>query len=127
MAQAVDMIVIAIRWLGAVLIGIVGLLVARSYSRAREFRADAEAARLVGAAPMREALESIARQDVGKASSHGPLKTYAAFHIAGPLAGLPFLGTHPPVERRIAALREIEARQAGASATAKPPDVISSS
>ena len=117
----IDGMVRLVRWLGALLIGFLGLVVARAYSRAREFRADAEAARLVGAKAMREALETIARAETERPAAVGALKTYAAFHFAGPLARLAFLGTHPPIERRIAALREMEILPADVAAPESTP------
>ena len=79
-----------------------GSLVTKAFSRAREFRADALAAHLVGSDHMADALETISREE--------PLIPreqlgYAAFKISGAPGIVEVLSTHPPVVKRIAALR----------------------
>lgn len=93
-------------WLAKVAIALaltfVGGLIVKSYSRRREFRADALAARLIGHEAMIAALTTIAKDDA--AIPRGQLG-YAAFKIAGRSPWGEFFSTHPTLERRVATLR----------------------
>lgn len=80
----------------------VGSLMVKAYSRKREYRADALAARLVGHDAMIRALTSIARDD---AIIPRQQLSYAAFKIAGRSPWGEFFSTHPTLERRVVALR----------------------
>lgn len=81
--------------------GLVASLIVMAYSRRREFRADAGAARLVGAPAMIGALEALAG-----APSGGLNADMAAFGIQG--GGFKsLLSTHPRIEDRIAALQQL--------------------
>lgn len=83
-----------------VLFGMLASIVVMWFSRRREYRADAGAAELVGAAPMIAALQRL-KSSSGEADLPQDL---AAFGIqSGSLAGL--FRSHPPIEDRIAALR----------------------
>lgn len=84
-----------------------GGLIVKAYSRRREFRADALAARLVGHEPMIAALTTIAKDDA--AIPRGQL-SYAAFKIAGRSPWGEFFSTHPTLERRVIALRSSAVR-----------------
>ena len=79
-----------------------GSLVTKAFSRAREFRADALAAHLIGSDHMAGALESISRE---KPLIPREQLGYAAFKISGAPGIAEVLSTHPPVAKRIAALR----------------------
>ena len=82
------------------LLGILATIIVMSFSRAREFRADAGAAQLAGREPMIAALRRLA-------GPREPLPDQlAAFGIAGPVRhGFRRLfATHPTIEERIAAL-----------------------
>lgn len=83
--------------------GILASIVVASFSRRREYRADAGAAELVGAAPMIAALQRLA----GPSEVETDLpENLAAFGISGGrLAGM--FASHPPIEERIAALRAL--------------------
>lgn len=83
--------------------GVLALIVVRWFSRWREFRADAGAARLRGSAAMIAALERLAGNR-GVSTLPGEVQ---AFGISGQLrAGMNRLfATHPPLSERIAALR----------------------
>jgi len=83
--------------------GLFASMIAMWFSRYREFRADAGAARLVGRTKMIAALQKLA-------TSHGENtlpKQVAAFGISGAVShGLrQLLMSHPPLEARIEALR----------------------
>lgn len=83
-------------------LGILASMIVMWFSRRREFRADAGGARLAGAPSMISALERL------RQAHPGPLPDkMAAFGISGALGhGLKRLFmTHPPLEERIAALR----------------------
>lgn len=88
-------------------LGILASLIVLWFSRQREFRADRGGARLAGAGSMIAALESL------RATQAQPLpgSQLAAFGIAGAVGdGLKRLFmTHPPLEARIAALRNLDA------------------
>lgn len=82
-------------------LGILASIITMWFSRQREYRADAGAARLVGPTKMIAALERLAR------SSTEPLPDQlSAFGISGGKAGISALFmTHPAIEDRISALR----------------------
>ncbi len=95
-------------WIGSIIaeivLGILAALVAAWFSRRREFRADAGGARLAGRPKMIAALERL-----GRASTPTDLPgEMAAFGIFGGRKGglAALLTTHPPLARRIDALRE---------------------
>jgi len=84
--------------------GLLATMIAMWFSRHREFRADAGGASLAGRAKMISALEALQR-------NHGVdtlPRALQAFGISGPLGdGLKRLFlSHPPLEERIAALRQ---------------------
>ena len=82
--------------------GIFASIIAMWFSRHREFRADAGGATLAGRDKMIAALERLAQ---GHGESTLP-KQLAAFGISGGSLGLGrLLMSHPPLEERIAALR----------------------
>lgn len=93
-------------WIGSivaeVVLGILAAIIAAWFSRRREYRADEGGAQLAGRAKMIAALERLAMAH----EPQGLKGEMAAFGIAGGnLAAL--LSTHPPLTRRIAALREM--------------------
>ena len=80
--------------------GLFASMIAMWFSRHREYRADAGGASLAGRHKMIAALERLAQ-------THGAStlpKQVAAFGISGGMSGL--LRSHPPLEDRIAALRQ---------------------
>lgn len=87
-----------------ILLSILGSLVVMYFSRAREFKADAGAARYVGREKMISALEFLKRTQeyaqVGDA--HASLATMKISSKGGWLAAF---SSHPPLENRIAALK----------------------
>ena len=83
-----------------IVLGFVAAIIVAWFSRQREFRADAGAAHLMGRKqPMINALARLGGMHAGELP-----KTMAAFGIAGGLGSL--FATHPPIEERIARLRE---------------------
>lgn len=84
-----------------ILFGILASIIVMYFSRQREFRADAGAARLVGADKMISALQ---RLDSGRDSQLD--STMSAFGIRGKRAKSELFLSHPPIEKRIAALRD---------------------
>jgi heat shock protein HtpX len=86
-----------------ILLSILGSIVVASFSRSREFRADAGSARLAGREKMVAALENLQR-------TYEPLdsrgRALATLKISGRSGGFwALLSTHPPLATRIAALQ----------------------
>jgi len=83
-----------------IVLGFAAAMVVAWFSRQREFRADAGAAQLMGnRQPMIDALARLGGMTPGELP-----KSVAAFGIAGGIGQL--FSTHPPIEERIAALRD---------------------
>ncbi|MCB1954464.1 MAG: protease HtpX [Rhodocyclaceae bacterium] len=81
-------------------LGVLATMIVMWFSRQREFRADAGGARLAGRGAMISALERL------KAAQEAPLPDrMAAFGIAGGRGFGRLLMSHPPLDERIAALR----------------------
>lgn len=83
-------------------LSILGTMLVMWFSRRREFRADAGAAKLVGASSMVAALE---RLRDGVPAEHSASASLAAFKISGAPRWFALFSSHPPLEQRIAALR----------------------
>lgn len=84
-----------------ILFGILASIIVMFFSRQREYRADAGAARLVGAPKMISALNRL------RAGPDSQLdNTLAAFGIKGKRAKSELFLSHPPIEKRIAALQK---------------------
>jgi heat shock protein HtpX len=91
----------AVSILAQIVLGILASILVMWFSRQREFRADAGAARLAGARRMVAALERL------KSASNQPLpEQLSAFGITGGVRGglAALLASHPPLEERIARL-----------------------
>ena len=86
-----------------IIFGMIASIITGYFSRQREFRADAGSARLVGRDKMISALEALQMdyRSVEKVETT-PL---AALQISNKRKILALLSTHPPLEKRIAALR----------------------
>jgi heat shock protein HtpX len=83
-----------------IVLGFAAAMVVAWFSRQREFRADAGAAQLMGnRQPMINALARLGGMTPGELP-----KSVAAFGIAGGIGQL--FSTHPPIDERIAALRD---------------------
>lgn len=83
-----------------ILFGILASIIVMYFSRYREYRADAGAAKLVGAHKMISALQ---RLRAGRDSQLD--SSMAAFGIKGKRAKSELFLSHPPIEKRIAALQ----------------------
>jgi heat shock protein HtpX len=87
-----------------IFLGIGATMIVMAFSRRREFRADAGAAKLVGAPPMIEALQRLGG-DQQDSSLPEPVQ---AFGIrTGGRSMMRFFSSHPPIEKRIAALQRL--------------------
>jgi heat shock protein HtpX len=89
-----------------IVFGILASLIVAWFSRQREFRADAGAARLMGSArPMMNALARLGGLEPGALP-----QSVASAGITAPRGGLmALLASHPPIEKRIEALRSLGA------------------
>ena len=87
------------------LLGLLGSTIVAWFSRRREFRADAGGSALAGRSAMLAALAQLVRTRDRIDSSWPAL---AAFKIAGGGTWFELLASHPPPERRLAALEEAQ-------------------
>lgn len=90
-----------------IVLSLLGMIVVMWFSRYREFRADAGSAKLVGTQKMIAALEMLKRS-----VAHVPVETehqsVAAFKInGGQSSWINLFASHPPLEKRIEALRNL--------------------
>lgn len=92
---------------------IFGRMIASFYSRRREFAADRLAAEMTGAIYMKSALQKLQALHQGQIPLQNSDREFASFKISNnfSMAGLGNLfATHPSLEKRIAAIEELEAR-----------------
>jgi heat shock protein HtpX len=82
-------------------LGLLGTMVVMWFSRQREYRADAGAARLVGTGGMIAALQRLQGMNPGDAER----ESLATMKISGAPRFLSLFSSHPPLEERIARLR----------------------
>ncbi len=92
----------AISMVFELIFGILASMIVMWFSRQREFRADAGSAQLVGKEKMIAALERLARSQDSQLDG-----TMMAFGINGKTAMTELFMSHPPLEKRIQALREM--------------------
>lgn len=84
-----------------IVFGILASIIVATFSRHREYRADAGAARLMGSpTPMVAALRRL-----GGLDAEGLPQNMQAMGIAGGKSWLSLFSSHPPIEQRIAALQ----------------------
>lgn len=95
-------------WPLELLLGIAGSLVTAWFSRHREFRADAGAARLAGAAAMAQALARLGRMEAGTEVDRRDGGRLSSFKISSRDQWLLLFASHPPIEARIQALQALE-------------------
>jgi heat shock protein HtpX len=88
-----------------IVLGILGAMVVAFFSRAREYRADAGAASLAGREKMIAALQRLASTQPLVDDANPSLATMKI--AGGNRRWMAFFSTHPPLEDRIAALREL--------------------
>ncbi|MBX7187554.1 MAG: protease HtpX [Vicinamibacteria bacterium] len=98
-----DGIYFVVRIVVEIVLGIAGSLVTAWFSRYREFRADAGGAALAGSENMVAALQRLAEGPQG-VDPRAP--ALASFKISGAQGFLALFSTHPPLEVRIATLRQ---------------------
>ncbi len=85
-----------------IVFGILASIIVMYFSRQREFRADAGAARLIGSPePMMAALRRLGGVEAGELP-----KTVATAGINGRPGWMELFSSHPPIEQRIEALRQ---------------------
>lgn len=93
----------AAKALAAIVLTFLGSLVVKAFSRAREYRADAFSATLLGKESMVGALNTLSGDNteipIGQIA-------YSAFKVSGRITVSELFSTHPPIEKRIAALEE---------------------
>ncbi|MBF0361362.1 MAG: protease HtpX [Oligoflexia bacterium] len=82
--------------------GIVGMLIVAYFSRQREFKADADSARMGGREKMIAALSALQRNYEMMTADHGGMST---MKISNKGSWIAFFSTHPPLEERIEALK----------------------
>jgi heat shock protein HtpX len=92
-------------WIGSIVaemvLGIVAAIIAAWFSRRREYRADEGGARLAGAGKMVAALERLRHAH----EPQGMKGEFAAFGISAGTSLTELMSTHPPLAKRIAALK----------------------
>ena len=103
----------ALIWPLEIVLGLAGSLVTAAFSRHREFRADAGAARLTGPEPMQAALLRLGQASgVIDRRDGGALNT---LKIAAPRSWIGLFASHPPLEARIQALQGARLAGSGGS------------
>ena len=91
-----------------ILLGILANMIVMTYSRRREFRADAGAARLEGKDAIISGLRRLQSISEGGGVIDDRSPALSAFKINGQPSGfLALLASHPPLEERIAALEKL--------------------
>ncbi|MGX5174500.1 protease HtpX [Aliikangiella sp. IMCC44653] len=85
-----------------ILFGILASIIVMWFSRQREFRADAGAAKLEGSPAMIAALQRLSQNHESQLEG-----SMVAFGIAGKASFSDLFRSHPPIEQRIAALRKL--------------------
>ena len=90
---------VMVTFLLEMVLGLLGMLVVCAFSRHREFRADRGGAQYAGKNDMIAALQRLA----SNTRRYDEAPAMAAFKISGGVGQ--FFSTHPPLEKRIAALR----------------------
>ena len=87
-----------------ILLGVLGMIVVATFSRAREFRADSGGARLAGSASMISALEALKTQHSYAVDESNP--AIASLQISNKSGGfLKLFATHPSLDDRIKSLK----------------------
>jgi heat shock protein HtpX len=100
-----DAFVRVVQVTATLLLTFLGSLGVKAFSRGREYRADAFAARLVGAAPMAAALRRIGADNSAIPSGQ---MAFAALKVSGRASFHEWFSTHPELEKRVAALEAPE-------------------
>ncbi len=90
-----------------IVFSILASIIAMWFSRFREYRADAGAAKLCGKQPIIEGLEKLKSIMEGGAIVDDRAQSITAFKISGAPKMLALFSTHPPLEERIEALKRL--------------------
>lgn len=90
-----------VKAIAALVLTFIGSLVVKSFSRQREYRADAFAAILLGKDSMISALNVLAKDTVDIPVEQ---RSYSAFKVSGRFSISEIFSTHPLIEKRISAL-----------------------
>ena len=85
-------------------LGFLGMIIVAAFSRWRELRADRGGAQLAGTGHMIDALKALQRQVDRVEPARG---AFANMKISAPRGFMALLATHPPLEKRIAALETL--------------------
>jgi len=86
--------------------GLLGMMVVASFSRYREFRADSGGARLAGKEKMVNALRAL-QSAYPQLAEQEEKTAIRSMQISSKYSMLALLSTHPPLEKRIAALEKV--------------------
>jgi len=90
-----------------IIFSVLASLIVFWFSRHREYRADASAAKLCGKEPMIEGLEKLKLIVEGSHFVDERAQALSTFKISGKSSMLALFSTHPPLESRIEALKRI--------------------
>lgn len=105
-SNAMRFLIWIFRFLLTLVLVLLGSLVVKAFSRHREFKADALAARLLDRDSMVLALSELSHHHTSQLLKGQA--AFAAFKIAGPKYWLDIFSTHPSTERRINALQKLD-------------------
>jgi heat shock protein HtpX len=90
-----------------IIFSILASIIVMWYSRHREFKADASAAKLCGKQPMIEGLEKLKSIVEGRHFVDERAQSLSTFKISGKSSMMALFSTHPPLEKRIEALKQM--------------------
>lgn len=102
---AIDLLAMLVKFLIAAVLTFIGSLFVKAFSRRREYRADAIAARLASPEDMTSALGKLAQLSDEDRRTPQAQAAFAVFKING-RGLLELLSTHPTIEKRITALED---------------------
>ncbi len=91
-----------------IIFSVLASIIVMWFSRHREYKADASAAKLCGKQPMIEGLEKLKSIVEGRHFVDDRGQALNTFKISGKSRMLNLFSTHPPLEKRIEALKQIE-------------------
>jgi heat shock protein HtpX len=90
-----------------IIFSVLASIVVMWFSRHREYRADASAAKLCGKQPMIEGLEKLKSIVEGRHFVDERAQSLSTFKISGKSSMMALFSTHPPLEKRIEALKQM--------------------
>lgn len=100
-----ELIISLVKLVVTVILMFLGNLVVKAFSRKREYEADKLAAQLIDKKPMITALKTLSTETsiIPKAQ-----KEFAALKISTPITIMEIFSTHPPLEKRIQRLQDLD-------------------